>query len=64
MVKFRFKMSELEQGGKEYKTDLEILRALVIERNSPLNMYSPLKKRLSKIYTKLDNWIKNNNMDL
>jgi len=42
-------MKELEE-----KSDNEILRGLIVERQSTLNSYCPLYKRLQGIYNKLD----------
>jgi hypothetical protein len=48
-MKFRWTIKELNE-----KSDDEILRALVVERQSTLNGYAPLYKRLAEIYDKLD----------
>ena len=48
-MKFRWTIKELEETS-----DDTILRALVAERKSDLNPYTPLGKRLQKLYEKLD----------
>jgi hypothetical protein len=55
---FRYTIKELEE-----KTDYEMLRAIVVERQSTTtNMYSPLSKRLQQLHNKLQNkkWRKQN----
>ena len=53
-MKFRWTMKDLET-----KTDAEILRGLVQERQSELtNPYTPFAQRLAKIYDKLDKEIR------
>ena len=51
-MNFRWTMKELEE-----KSDDEILRGLIVERQSTLNMYAPLHKRLAEIYQKLNDRI-------
>lgn len=48
-MKFRWTQKELDQSS-----DAKILRGLVAERLSDLNPYTPLAKRLQKIYADLD----------
>ena len=52
-MKFRLAIKEIKE-----KSDLELLRILLVERKSTLNMYSPLYRRLSQIEDKLYNIIK------
>lgn len=47
--KFRWTMKELKE-----KTDIEMLQGLIVERQSGLNMYAPLYRRLQKIYNNLE----------
>lgn len=54
-MKFRLTIKDTEE-----KSDLELLRILVVERRSTLNMYSPLNKRLSQIEQKLNDIINYN----
>lgn len=46
---FRWTIKDLQT-----KTDAEILRGLVAERQSELHPYSPLNERLQRIYNNLD----------
>ena len=48
-MKFRWTIKELEEAS-----DARILRGLVAERKSDLNPYTPLSKRLQKLYEKLE----------
>lgn len=48
-MRFRWKIDELKTFS-----DLEIIRSIISERISGLNVYAPLHKRLSKILDKLD----------
>lgn len=52
-MKFRWTIKELDA-----RTDNEILRSLVAERQSVLNPYAPLAKRLNGIYENLNEKIK------
>lgn len=54
-MKFRLTIKEIES-----KSDLELLRILVVERRSTLNIYSTLNKRLGEIENKLQNIINYN----
>jgi len=47
-MKFRFTIEELNT-----KSDIDILKAILNERMSELNVYSPLYKRLTQLYAKL-----------
>jgi hypothetical protein len=48
---FRYTIKELEE-----KTDYEMLRCIVVERQSTTtNIYSPLSKRLQQLHSKLQN---------
>jgi hypothetical protein len=51
-MKFRWTIKQLDKA-----TDLEILRSLVAERKSELNVYSFFTNRLRLIYDQLDNLI-------
>jgi hypothetical protein len=52
-MRFRWTIDELNAAS-----DMLILRSLVVERKSNLtNVYSPLAKRLDKLYAKLDGQI-------
>jgi len=51
-MKFRWKMKQLET-----MTDAQVLRGLVAERQSDLNPYAPLARRLQAIYNNLDKQI-------
>jgi hypothetical protein len=49
-MRFRWTIKDMET-----KTDAEILRGLVAERQSEIaNIYTPFAQRLEKIYNKLD----------
>ena len=54
-MKFRLTIKDTEE-----KSDLELLRVLLVERKSTLNMYSPLNKRLGEIENKINNIINHN----
>ena len=51
-MKFRFTMKQLAD-----MSDNELLRALVAERKSTLNIYKVLYTRLNRLYNKLDDEI-------
>ena len=53
-MKFRWTIKDLKEGS-----DARILRGLVAERKSNLNPYTPLAKRLQKIYNDLDKQVNN-----
>lgn len=54
-MKFRYTMKELEDvNSSEYLSDIRLLHAIVNERKSDLNVYTPLSKRLSNLHHKLD----------
>lgn len=48
-MKFRWTMKELKE-----KTDDQIIRGIIAERMSDLSAYTPLQKRLQKIYNVVD----------
>lgn len=57
---FRWTIEELTE-----QSDLEILRALVVERKSDLtNVYSPLAKKLGTLYAKLESRIGEGERDI
>jgi len=49
-MKFRWTIEELNT-----KSDIDMLKAVVSERQGNLNIYAPLYKRLNILYHKLDN---------
>ena len=52
-MKFRWTIKDLEENS-----DAVMLRAIVSERMSDLNHYSPLNNRLRQLYNKLDEQVK------
>jgi len=48
-MKFRWTMKELKENS-----DNEIIRGVLSERMSDLNLYAPLHVRLTKVYKKID----------
>lgn len=57
----RFKWTEQEL---QETTDNRILRGIVAERMSNLDIYSPLHKRLQKLYNKLENKVNMENQNI
>jgi hypothetical protein len=49
-MKFRFTIEELN-----IKSDVDMLKALLVERMNGLNPYGPLYKRLARLHKKLEN---------
>ena len=58
-MKFKWTNQELEET-----TDNRILRGIIAERMSNLDIYSPLHKRLQKLYNKLENKVNMENQNI
>lgn len=52
-MKFRWTIKDLKASS-----DNKVIRALIAERMSGLNAYTPLRERLQKLYNKFDEFVK------